>query len=222
MTAGARGPFLGPVAAGPRRPALPGERPAPRPEPPAAAPRRRPGGRRRGQRRRLRARPATAGVRRADRLLRAARRAVRPAQHRRAARDGAWDVLSGVRIGDRQGEIVVHVAGNAGASSSVLTMLDAHLAAAPGAAYVSRRDGSAAPPRRDPAEPGRAGRPEVLPQDGRAGVRARRPRRRAGLLPGGSSSGSRPRCPSCRCTRARCSGARPSTGWRQRASGSPH
>jgi FkbM family methyltransferase len=53
-----------------------------------------------------------------------------------AARDDAWDV-SRCALGDRQGEIVVHVAGNAGASSSVLPMLDAHLAAAPGAAYVT-------------------------------------------------------------------------------------
>jgi FkbM family methyltransferase len=52
-----------------------------------------------------------------------------------AARDGGWDVVH-CALGDREGEVVMHVAGNAGASSSVLSMLETHVAAAPQAAYV--------------------------------------------------------------------------------------
>jgi FkbM family methyltransferase len=53
-----------------------------------------------------------------------------------AADDTHWDVVR-CAVGDDEGEIVVHVAGNDGASSSVLPMLDAHLTAAPAAAYVA-------------------------------------------------------------------------------------
>ncbi len=53
-----------------------------------------------------------------------------------AAQDSRWDVVR-TAVGDRDGEIVIHVAGNDGASSSALPMLDAHLAAAPSAAYVA-------------------------------------------------------------------------------------
>lgn len=54
-----------------------------------------------------------------------------------AASDGdtLWDVVR-CAVGDEEGEIVVHVAGNSGASSSVLPMLETHLTAAPAAAYV--------------------------------------------------------------------------------------
>jgi FkbM family methyltransferase len=56
----------------------------------------------------------------------------------RSAADGddGWDVVR-CAVGDVEGEIVVHVAGNDGASSSVLPMLESHLQAAPAAAYVS-------------------------------------------------------------------------------------
>ena len=53
-----------------------------------------------------------------------------------ARTDTRWEVVRSA-VGDDEGEIVVHVAGNDGASSSVLPMLDAHVAAAPAAAYVS-------------------------------------------------------------------------------------
>lgn len=53
-----------------------------------------------------------------------------------AAQDSRWDVVR-TAVGDRDGEIVIHVAGNDGASSSALPMLDAHLVAAPSAAYVA-------------------------------------------------------------------------------------
>lgn len=52
-----------------------------------------------------------------------------------AARDPAWTVASRGAIGDRDGEIVINVAGNS-ASSSVLDMLDAHRDAAPESRYV--------------------------------------------------------------------------------------
>lgn len=53
----------------------------------------------------------------------------------RAARDDGWDVVR-CALGDTEGEVVVHVAGNDGASSSVLPMLDSHVGAAPQSAYV--------------------------------------------------------------------------------------
>jgi FkbM family methyltransferase len=52
-----------------------------------------------------------------------------------AADDDLWAVVRAA-LGDREGEIVVHVAGNEAASSSVLPMLQAHMTAAPAAAYV--------------------------------------------------------------------------------------
>jgi FkbM family methyltransferase len=53
----------------------------------------------------------------------------------RAGHDGSWDVVQ-CALGDHEGEVEVHVAGNDGASSSVLPMLEAHLGAAPQSAYV--------------------------------------------------------------------------------------
>jgi len=49
--------------------------------------------------------------------------------------DTRWEVVRSA-VGDDEGEIVIHVAGNDGASSSALPMLDTHVAAAPTAAYV--------------------------------------------------------------------------------------
>lgn len=53
----------------------------------------------------------------------------------RAAKDPVWEAVHAA-AGDQDGEIVINVAGNAGASSSVLPMLDAHAAAAPESRYV--------------------------------------------------------------------------------------
>ncbi|WP_331527264.1 FkbM family methyltransferase [Nocardioides sp.] len=50
--------------------------------------------------------------------------------------DPLWDVVR-CAVGDHEGDALVHVAGNAGASSSVLPMLASHMAAAPGATYVA-------------------------------------------------------------------------------------
>ncbi|MDQ0844817.1 FkbM family methyltransferase [Streptomyces sp. V1I6] len=58
--------------------------------------------------------------------------------HRRAASDPAWTVLP-YALGDHSGTTVMNVAGNAGASSSVLPMLDRHRAAAPHADYLSEQ-----------------------------------------------------------------------------------
>lgn len=49
--------------------------------------------------------------------------------------DSRWDIAPRAAIGDRDGEIEIHVAGNS-VSSSVLGMLDSHANAAPGSAYV--------------------------------------------------------------------------------------
>jgi FkbM family methyltransferase len=53
----------------------------------------------------------------------------------RAAKDPAWEVLR-IAAGDKDCEIKINVAGNAGASSSVLAMLDTHADAAPESRYV--------------------------------------------------------------------------------------
>jgi FkbM family methyltransferase len=53
----------------------------------------------------------------------------------RAAKDPDWDVLR-VAAGDEDGEIRINIAGNGGASSSVLAMLDTHADAAPESRYV--------------------------------------------------------------------------------------
>jgi FkbM family methyltransferase len=53
----------------------------------------------------------------------------------RASKDPAWEVLR-VAAGDEDCEIEINIAGNAGASSSVLTMLEAHANAAPDSRYV--------------------------------------------------------------------------------------
>jgi FkbM family methyltransferase len=50
------------------------------------------------------------------------------------AKDPLWQVAPRAAIGDRIGEITINIAGNS-LSSSVLPMLDAHLAAAPESAY---------------------------------------------------------------------------------------
>lgn len=54
----------------------------------------------------------------------------------RAARvDSAWKVASRMALGDADGEITIHVAGNS-LSSSILDMLPEHERAAPGSAFV--------------------------------------------------------------------------------------
>lgn len=58
------------------------------------------------------------------------------ALRRKAAVDGSWDVYRHA-IGDTNGEVTINVSGNSGLSSSVLPMLDAHLAVAPNSRYVA-------------------------------------------------------------------------------------
>lgn len=53
----------------------------------------------------------------------------------RAAKDPAWEVVHAA-VGDEDRDVVINVAGNAGASSSVLPMLDSHESAAPESRYV--------------------------------------------------------------------------------------
>lgn len=53
----------------------------------------------------------------------------------RAADDPGWEALR-VAAGDEDGDITINVAGNDGASSSVLAMLDTHVDAAPTSRYV--------------------------------------------------------------------------------------
>lgn len=55
---------------------------------------------------------------------------------RASARDLGWEVASRVAIGDHDGEVDIHVAGNS-VSSSILPMLGRHEAAAPGSAFVA-------------------------------------------------------------------------------------
>jgi FkbM family methyltransferase len=52
-----------------------------------------------------------------------------------ASRDPSWQVHEQSAIGDRDGEIEIHIAGNS-VSSSVLSMLESHSSAAVGSAYV--------------------------------------------------------------------------------------
>jgi FkbM family methyltransferase len=52
-----------------------------------------------------------------------------------AARDPLWTVAPRMALGDHDGTLLMHVAGNS-ASSSALPMLDAHLRAAPESAYI--------------------------------------------------------------------------------------
>ena len=49
--------------------------------------------------------------------------------------DTRWDIAPRAAIGDREGEVEIHIAGNS-VSSSVLDMLDSHAIAAPDSAYV--------------------------------------------------------------------------------------
>jgi FkbM family methyltransferase len=51
--------------------------------------------------------------------------------------DSLWQMAPQMAIGDEDGEIEIHIAGNS-YSSSVLPMLDAHRSAAPDSAYVER------------------------------------------------------------------------------------
>jgi FkbM family methyltransferase len=50
--------------------------------------------------------------------------------------DAKWDIAPRAAIGDYEGEIEIHVAGNS-VSSSVLAMLDSHASAAPDSAYMA-------------------------------------------------------------------------------------
>jgi FkbM family methyltransferase len=52
-----------------------------------------------------------------------------------AANDPLWTVAPRMALGDREGTLLMHVAANS-ASSSVLSMLDTHLRAAPESAYI--------------------------------------------------------------------------------------
>ena len=54
---------------------------------------------------------------------------------RAAARHAGWDVAPRTAVGDRVGQLTLHVAGNS-LSSSLLPMLEAHRAAAPDSAYT--------------------------------------------------------------------------------------
>jgi FkbM family methyltransferase len=53
---------------------------------------------------------------------------------RRSRADSQWEIAPRAAIGDREGEIELHIAGNS-ASSSVLDMLDSHRDAAPESTY---------------------------------------------------------------------------------------
>ena len=53
----------------------------------------------------------------------------------RPAKDPDWEAIR-VAAGDEDGEITINIAGNAGASSSVLAMLETHAGAAPESRYV--------------------------------------------------------------------------------------
>jgi FkbM family methyltransferase len=52
-----------------------------------------------------------------------------------AGSDKLWEVNSRVAVGDRKGELLMHIAGNS-VSSSALEMLDSHVGAAPASTYV--------------------------------------------------------------------------------------
>ncbi|MGK2868608.1 MAG: FkbM family methyltransferase [Mycobacterium sp.] len=54
---------------------------------------------------------------------------------RKAHTDRQWDVHQ-CAIGDRNREVTINVAGNAGLSSSILPMLDSHIAVAPTSRYI--------------------------------------------------------------------------------------
>jgi FkbM family methyltransferase len=54
-----------------------------------------------------------------------------------ATNDPNWTIADRMALGDRSGEIEINLAGNS-ASSSVLPMLDAHLAAAPHSRYIGK------------------------------------------------------------------------------------
>lgn len=56
---------------------------------------------------------------------------------RTSHRDALWEVAPRAALGDHEGTIDIHVAGNS-VSSSALEMLDTHAAAAPGSAYMGR------------------------------------------------------------------------------------
>jgi FkbM family methyltransferase len=58
---------------------------------------------------------------------------------RDAAEDDLWDAYP-YALGDEDGSVVMHVAANAGESSSVLPMLQAHVDAYPGASYVGEQE----------------------------------------------------------------------------------
>lgn len=51
--------------------------------------------------------------------------------------DSGWEIAPKTAIGDREGEIEIHISGNS-VSSSILNMLDSHVRAAPTSNYVDR------------------------------------------------------------------------------------
>jgi FkbM family methyltransferase len=55
---------------------------------------------------------------------------------RSAVKDALWTIPPRTAIGNREGQVQIHVASNGGASSSILAMLDAHRQAAPDVEYV--------------------------------------------------------------------------------------
>lgn len=57
----------------------------------------------------------------------------------KAMADPMWDVIP-YAVGDEETTVTINVAGNAGASSSVLPMLDRHREAAPQAAYIGTEE----------------------------------------------------------------------------------
>jgi FkbM family methyltransferase len=58
------------------------------------------------------------------------------ALRRKATADGNWDARQ-CAVGDAKSEVTINVSGNAGLSSSVLPMLDAHTDVAPNSRYVA-------------------------------------------------------------------------------------
>jgi FkbM family methyltransferase len=61
-----------------------------------------------------------------------------------AAKDGDWDTMQ-YAIGAERGRVTVNIAGNSGASSSVLPMLERHRQTVPESAYIGREEAEVHP-----------------------------------------------------------------------------